>query len=341
MDEYDNFANQLITSHQDGLYYDLTTSESFFRALFKVIKAGIGERAIERVFITGVLPITMDDLTSGFNVAEIITLKNDTLNMLGFTQDEVDGYLEDIYDSYGFDKHNMEEIRLILMENYNGYKFLPDAKEKLYNSTILTYFLKSLVIAEGEMPREVIDENLRTDLNWIKRLTQREENAKDMLETLILDNELAYDNKIIRSKFNMDQFFEKDFYPMSLFYLGMLSFKDKFKMQLPNLTMRQICAEYFNIIENIEISKGYVSIFEKFYRDLDIENLFKGYWDVYVKQLPAQIFDKVNENFFAQPFMNYVPDIYPMILLLRLRLIIQVVVVIGRCWVNFTQNISI
>ncbi|MFH0926027.1 MAG: AAA family ATPase, partial [bacterium] len=302
IDEYDNFTNQLITTHQDGLYYELTTGDSFFRSWFKVIKAGVGERTIDRIFITGVLPITIDDLTSGFNITEIITLEENTLSMLGFTQEEVDKYIMEVYENYKLDKANMEEIKKILQENFNGYKFLPNADTPLYNSTILTYFLKKLALSGGKIPREIIDENLRTDLNWIKRLTQKEENAKEMLETLLLEKELPYDSKMITSKFNMNQFFEKDFYSLSLFYLGMLTFKNNFKMQFPNLTIKQIFTEYFNAIENIEVSKGYTDIFERFVEDLDIEALFQGYWDVYVKQLPAQIFDKVNENFYRTTF---------------------------------------
>ncbi len=71
IDEYDNFTNQLLTTHQDSLYSELTTGDSFLRAFFKVIKAGVGEGTIARVFITGVLPVTMDDLTSGFNIGQI------------------------------------------------------------------------------------------------------------------------------------------------------------------------------------------------------------------------------------------------------------------------------
>ena len=74
IDEYDNFTNQLITAHQDALYREITTGDSFLRTFFKVIKAGVEDRSIGRTFITGVLPITIDDLTSGFNIAEIITL---------------------------------------------------------------------------------------------------------------------------------------------------------------------------------------------------------------------------------------------------------------------------
>lgn len=75
IDEYDNFTNQLLTSYNDPLYEEVTTNDSFLRTFFKVIKAGIGEGSIRTCFCTGVLPVTMDDLTSGYNIAEILTLK--------------------------------------------------------------------------------------------------------------------------------------------------------------------------------------------------------------------------------------------------------------------------
>ncbi|MDR0962867.1 MAG: AAA family ATPase, partial [Mediterranea sp.] len=84
IDEYDNFTNQLLTTYQDPLYEQLTAGDSFLRTFFKVIKGGIGEGAIRTCFCTGVLPVTMDDLTSGYNIAEILTLKPDFVEMLGF-----------------------------------------------------------------------------------------------------------------------------------------------------------------------------------------------------------------------------------------------------------------
>ena len=68
IDEYDNFTNQLLTTRQDALYREVTTGDSFLRTFYKVIKAGVGDGVVGRVFITGVLPVTMDDLTSGFNI---------------------------------------------------------------------------------------------------------------------------------------------------------------------------------------------------------------------------------------------------------------------------------
>lgn len=100
IDEYDNFTNQLLTSYNDPLYEQVTTKDSFLRTFFKVIKAGIGEGSIRTCFCTGVLPVTMDDLTSGYNIAEILTLHPDFINMLGFTYAETEVYLRYVLDKY-------------------------------------------------------------------------------------------------------------------------------------------------------------------------------------------------------------------------------------------------
>jgi len=301
IDEYDNFSNQLIQSHNDGLYNKLTTGDSFFRTFFKIIKAGTEDESIKRTYITGVLPITMDDLTSGFNIAEIITLEEQFVSMLGFTQQEVEAYLEAVFVAEKYDINNLDAIKVMMKNYYNGYQFILDAP-KLYNSTILSFFLKKMVMNSGKVPIDFIDDNLKTDINWIKRLTIREENTKEMLSKLIFDNELRYDQNMVRSKFNMNQFFEKDFYPVSLFYLGMLTIKDDYSMGFPNQTMKTIFADYFNIVEKIEVSSGYTDYFIQFMKDLDIEKLFAGYWKTYIGQIPAQAMDKANENFFRTSF---------------------------------------
>ena len=83
IDEYDNFTNQLLTAYKDPLYEQVTTRDSFLRTFFKVIKKGIGEGSVRTCFCAGVLPVTMDDLTSGYNIAEILTLHPRFLDMLG------------------------------------------------------------------------------------------------------------------------------------------------------------------------------------------------------------------------------------------------------------------
>lgn len=310
IDEYDNFTNQLIISHNDSLYYHLTGQtkeqggDSFFRAFFKVIKAGVEIRAIGKVFITGVLPITIDDLTSGFNITEIVTLKKHLHNMLGFTQEEVDFYLESVFEAYGLDKKRIHEIRELLITYYNGYLFLSDIETKLYNSTILTYFLKSFVMAKGEIPRDMIDTNLRTDISWIRRLTGKEEQTYDLIEKLMIDGILPYDTNELEAKFNMKRFFDPGFYSSSLFYLGMLTRQDNFLMVFPNQTVKQIFAGYYYDLLKITGVDKYITYFRQFLADCDLSKVFAGYWETYIIQIPAQAFDKMNENFFRLTFFE-------------------------------------
>ena len=301
VDEYDNFTNQLITTHRDGLYKELTTGDSFLRTFFKTIKAGTESLSVRHIFITGVLPVTIDDLTSGFNITDVLTLKKPFLSMLGFTQKEVDDYLEMVQTGYGFDKEFIDSIRVLIKNYYNGYQFAVGA-ESLYNSSILSYFIREVIINDGEMTDEFVDPNLKTDIRWIKRLTIHESNTKDMLEQIMLNGELPYDRLAIRSTFNLNTFFQKEFYPVSLFYLGMLTFKDAYAMTVPNQTMRTLFTEYFNEVEHFNVSTGYVEYFRQFAKDRDLEKLFAGYWKVYVGQIPAQAFDQVNENFYRTTF---------------------------------------
>ena len=301
IDEYDNFTNQLLTTHQDQLYGEVTTGNSFLRAFFKTIKAGVGEGSVGRVFITGVLPVTMDDLTSGFNIGQIITLKEHTLAMMGFTQGEVDAVVDEIFAEHGWDSEKRETVRSELRSHYNGYQLLPGA-ETLYNSTICNFYLNDLVINKGKLPTERIDHNLRVDINWLRRLTGSQEETRELLEHLMFEGTLPVDMTMLQSKFNMRQFFEKAFFPLSLYYLGMLTFKDRFTLGFPNLTMKTIFTEYFNEVERIVVSDGYTPIFQQYLNDRDFSKVFAGYWKTYVGQIPAQAFDKANENFFRTTF---------------------------------------
>ena len=294
-------TSQLLTTHQDQLYGEVTTGNSFLRAFFKTIKAGVGEGSVGRVFITGVLPVTMDDLTSGFNIGQIITLKEHTLAMMGFTQGEVDAVVDEIFAEHGWDSEKRETVRSELRSHYNGYQLLPGA-ETLYNSTICNFYLNDLVINKGKLPTEHFDHNLRVDINWLRRLTGSQEGTRELLEQLMFEGTLAVDMTMLQSKFNMRQFFEKPFFPLSLYYLGMLTFKDENSLSFPNLTMKTIFTEYFNEVEHIVVSEGYTPIFQEYLKDLDFSKVFAGYWKTYVGQIPAQAFDKANENFFRTTF---------------------------------------
>ena len=306
IDEYDNFTNQLLTSYNDPLYEKVTTADSFLRTFFKVIKKGIGEGSIRTCFCTGVLPVTMDDLTSGYNIAEILTLHPDFINMLGFTHAEADAYLRYVLDKYTGSQERYDEIWQLIVNNYDGYRFSPKG-EKLFNATILTYFLKNFATRHGEVPEEMIDENLRTDIGWLRRLTLSLENSKAMLDALVIDNGLYYNVADLSSKFNKQKFFDKNFYPVSLFYLGMTTLFNDYRMMLPNLTMRSIYMDYYNVLNRIDGgAMRYAPVYERFTHERDFESLVRNYFEQYLGQFPAQVFDKINENFIRCSFFELV-----------------------------------
>jgi hypothetical protein len=302
IDEYDNFANQLITGHKDHLYKQLMTDEGFLKTFFKLMKEGRKTESIYNVFITGVLPITIDELASGFNIANFITLHPTFENMLGFTQTEVDRLLDNIYHDYNIDPTTRNQVEEVIRNQYNGYHFVNPDGEAVYNATILYYFLNWFCEFKT-IPEYLTDLNLKTDLMWVRRITgSNPDNTKEFVDRLLLHGNIEFDKTFLISKFNMSQFFEKGFYPISFFYLGMLTRENRFMMKLPNLNMRRIFVEYFNELHQIDVSTGYSDMMQQFVNDLDLQALFGGYWKAYISQLPEAVFQQVNENFYRTTF---------------------------------------
>ena len=248
----------------------------------------------------------MDDLTSGYNIAEILTLEPNFLNMLGFTYEETETYLRYVLDKYSTGQDRFDEIWQLIVSNYDGYRFRPNG-DRLFNATILTYFFKKFAANAGSIPDELVDENLRTDIHWIRRLTLSLDNAKTMLDALVIDNELPYNVADLASKFNKKKFFDKEFYPISLFYLGMTTLKDKFVTTLPNMTMRSVYMDYYNQLNKIEgNAQRYVPVYRHYDSNRSLEPLVQNYFEQYLGQFPAQVFDKINENFIRCSFYELV-----------------------------------
>ena len=304
IDEYDNFANQLITGNRDLHYQELTAADGFLKTFFKTLKAGRERGAIANLFITGVLPITIDELASAFNIATFLTLEPAFESMLGFTQAEVDQLLDDIYREHELDPATRNEVNALIKSHYNGYHFVDPEGEALYNSTILIYFLRYFVQYK-EIPEALTDLNLKTDLSWVRRITSaRPGDTEEFVGQLTRENRIAYDRDFLTTKFDISQFFAKGFYPISFFYLGMLTKEDRFFMRLPNLNLRQIFVQYFNELHHIDVSTRYAELMQAFVNDPNLERLFAGYWQHYISQLPEALFQQVNENFYRTTFFE-------------------------------------
>ena len=127
------------------MYYDLVADDSFLKTFFKTLKEGREIGAIANIFITGILPITMDDLASAFNVATYLTLDSTFEAMAGFIQEEVDHLLDQIYMDYPLDPATRAEVSALIKNYYDGYHCASHQNEPLYNATSLMYFLRDLI----------------------------------------------------------------------------------------------------------------------------------------------------------------------------------------------------
>ena len=325
VDEYDNFTNELVVSNRDLEYNAVcghdakgdVTRESFFKAFFKSFKAGLADGTVGRTYFTGVLPITLDDLSSGFNVGTVVSLDADKIGLVGFTQSQVDAYVDDIFAEHGLDPSLKPVVLTDLKNFYDGYRFTPDA-EPLYNATICNWYLRCLLV-ERKIPRTVIDANVRTDIGWFRRLMRTPANALSKVRAYVEQGtgERA-DIGALSAKFGRAKFFSEDFFPYALYYLGLLTFENIFRLNIPNLTIKNMFVDYYDELSEFQNVAEARTAFSIAAEALALgggswENLFDAYWQHYVKaRIPAQAFDKINENFFRTTFTSRCLDVLPM-----------------------------
>ena len=325
IDEYDNFTNELVVSNRDMEYNAIcghdskgdVTRESFFKAFFKSFKAGIADGTVARTYFTGVLPITLDDLSSGFNVGTVVSLRSDLLNLVGFTKGQTARYVNDIFAEHGLPAEFKPTVLDDLERFYDGYHFTPGS-EPLYNATICNWYLQNFV-AERRIPWTVIDANVRTDIGWFRRLTRTPANALSKVRAYVEQGtgERA-DFGALSAKFGRAKFFSEEFFPYALYYLGLLTFENIFRLNVPNLTIKNMFVDYYDELsefQNVAEARTAFSIAAEALAlgDGSWKNLFDAYWQHYVKaRIPAQAFDKINENFFRTTFTSRCLDVLPM-----------------------------
>ncbi|HLP59085.1 MAG TPA: AAA family ATPase, partial [Candidatus Deferrimicrobium sp.] len=170
IDEYDNFANTILSELGEQAFVDITHGSGFLRALFNVVKAGTTDMdaPISRLFMTGVSPVTMDDVTSGFNIADNISLDTDLNEIMGFTKKEVETMIE-YYRQTGKIRHSTPELMEIMSQWYNHYRFSIYAEQDLFNTVHVLYFLKKYII-NSQIPHDLIDRNAMFDYKKLRHL---------------------------------------------------------------------------------------------------------------------------------------------------------------------------
>ncbi len=249
IDEYDNFANTVLAHHGTEAYHDFTHGGGFFRNFFATLKSGTDRSGggVERLFITGVSPVTMDDVTSGFNIGTNISLEPDFNEMVGFTEAEVRRLVE-TYRDRGVLDQDVDEAMALMGEWYNGYRFSKAAETDLYNTDMVLYYLKHSIPNRG-VPDYLIDTNVRIDYGKLRHLlvVGRQLNGNfDLLREVI--GEGRKDLPRIQPSFPVKQLADRQNFLSLLHYFGLLSIRDVVygmpRLAIPNQTVKQLMYGY-------------------------------------------------------------------------------------------------
>ena len=241
IDEYDHFANELL-GFNTNQFKNLVSKNGKVRKWYEILKKGT-ESVIDRIFITGVAPITLDSLTSGFNIGSDKT-QNDNFNeMMGFTEKE----LIDLMKEQCITEKEQEEILPIMKEYYDGYRFSLYGKEKMYNSNMCLYFLNNY-LENKRIPNQLIDVNIASDYTKLGKMLDlcKGEEREKVIEKTVLGEGIVSE---ITQKFNPAmEFTETDLISM-LYYLGYLTITgevfEKPELKIPNRVMKEIYSDYF------------------------------------------------------------------------------------------------
>ena len=175
IDEYDNFANTILAGEGLAAYHAMTRGSGWFRDFFATLKAGTESGNLERLFITGVSPVTMDDVTSGFNIGTNISFRVKYNDIVGFTETETRGLVE-MYRELGVFNQETDAAMAVMREWYDGYRFAKGATEDVYNTDMVLYYLKHS-IPNDEGPEDLIDTNVRIDYVKLRHLVVVNRNA--------------------------------------------------------------------------------------------------------------------------------------------------------------------
>ena len=296
IDEYDHFANELL-GFNTNQFKNLVSKNGKVRKWYEILKEGT-ESVIDRIFITGVAPITLDSLTSGFNIGSDKT-QNDNFNeMMGFTEKE----LIDLMKEQCITEKEQEEILPIMKENYDGYRFSLYGKEKMYNSNMCLYFLNNY-LESRRIPNQLIDVNIASDYTKLGKmldLCKGEEREKVIEKTVSGEGIISE----ITQKFNPAmEFTEKDLVSM-LYYLGYLTIQDEEvgypKLNIPNKVMKEIYSDYFLQIlrRNIDadINENYTEIAREIALEGKIDKAIEMLKE-YLKNLSNRDYIKFDEKY--------------------------------------------
>lgn len=276
IDEYDNFTNVILNERGENVYHAITHADGFYRDVFKKFKGNF-----ERIFMMGVSPVTLDDVTSGFNIGWNISIKPEFDEMLGFsTTDVVEMFT--YYKEHGSIPADSDIDAIVndMKPWYDNYCFAEDAlkkKTRMFNCDMVLYYLRNYM-DNGCSPRQMIDPNTRTDYGKMKKLLQFDKldgERKGIIRKIAEEEQIVTQ---LYESFSAYQIPKAEIFPSLLFYYGMLTIKgtrgSKLILGIPNNNVRK---QYYGYLEEEYQAKAYVDVNQltDYYYDM----AYDGKWE--------------------------------------------------------------
>lgn len=276
IDEYDNFTNVILNERRENVYHAITHADGFYRDVFKKFKGNF-----ERIFMMGVSPVTLDDVTSGFNIGWNISIKPEFDEMLGFsTTDVVEMFT--YYKEHGSIPADSDIDAIVndMKPWYDNYCFAEEAlkkKTRMFNCDMVLYYLRNYM-DNGCSPRQMIDPNTRTDYGKMKKLLQFDKldgERKGIIRKIAEEEQIVTQ---LYESFSAYQIPKAEIFPSLLFYYGMLTIKgtrgSKLILGIPNNNVRK---QYYGYLEEEYQAKAYVDVNQltDYYYDMAYDGKWK------------------------------------------------------------------
>ena len=287
IDEYDHFTNKIL-SEPNCLdeYRSETHGTGYLRNFFDTIKSGTYS-SIERVFVTGVSPVTMDDLTSGFNIGTNYSLSYEFNEMTGFTEQEVRDMLTYYTDFYGYHNYSIDELIEIMKPWYDNYCFAEDAygEVTMYNSNMVLYFIDNYIRSRGRLPRNMVEDNIRVDYNKLRMLIRRDkefDHDASVIQSLVSNGFITGE---LKTGFPAENICDPDNFVSLLYYFGMITiagtYEGKTRFVVPNEVVREQIFRYL-----LDTYKENDLTFENYEKsDLASRLAYRGDWQAYFQYI--------------------------------------------------------
>jgi len=287
IDEYDHFANNLIAMGEK--YSGDVKKGGIVRTFYEQVKVGT-DSIVRRIFITGISPMMVNDLTSGFNIADNYSLDAMYNEMLGFTREEVEWLMKES----GVDK---TKIKVDMEAYYNGYLFNEAAKKKVYNPLSVLYLFNQIVRL-GEQPKDVVDDNLQTDYERLRRLAGNENNKERLLQ-IIKDGGIF--GEVVK-KFSLEKLNSEEYFVSLMFYLGMLTnggeVKGKNWLKIPNYSVKTLYWEYLvSFVQDLEKKQVSTIDLTDVMSKMAFDGDFKSYLDFFTENFLKRLSNRDLMNF--------------------------------------------